>query len=435
MSLRKTIPVVALLLVMLLAVSPFAVADESKEQTPSNWYDGFIFQDDCFVFEFIRVLGAAHGGGSDLGECIQTALRIKDGNDMSWFLEWSRTANRINDLAKKFEKEGHVVSARSAYFRACNYYRSAGFYMHAPEHRAKSIITWSNSVECFKRGIASLPYIEIVKIPYEDTTLPGYFISAAPAGEKRPLLIVQTGFDGTGEELYFHLGEAARNRGYHCLIFEGPGQGAVLRKQDLPFRPDWEKVVTPVVDYAVNRKDVDVDRIALMGISMGGYMAPRAVAFEHRIKACIANGGIYDFSESMYKAMPPEAINSIKEDPKDFNKEIGEVMKESTQIRWFFNNGMWAFGVNSPAKLMLAIEKYNLKDCVKKIKCNMLVIDSKADIFFKDQPKKLYDELECPKIYLVFSRKETAQAHCQMGAITLSNEMVFNWLDDVMGKN
>lgn len=435
MIIRKTIPVVALLLVMLLAVSPFATADESKDKSPSNWYDGFIFQDACFVFEFIRVLGAAHGGGSDLGECIQTALRIKDSDDVSWFLEWSRTANRINDLAKKFEKEGHVASARSAYFRACNYYRSAGFYMHAPPYRARSIITWSNSVECFRRGIASLPYIEIVKIPYRDTTLPGYFISASPTGDKRPLLIVQTGFDGTGEEIYFHLGEAARIRGYHCLIFEGPGQGAVLRKQHLPFRPDWEKVVTPVVDYAVNRKDVDKDRIALMGISFGGYMAPRAVAYEHRIKACIANGGIYDFSENIYENMSPEAINSIKEDPDEFNKDVREMMKENTRSRWAFNNGMWVFGVNSPAEFMLIVKQYTLKDCVKNIKCHTLVIDSKGDISLSGQPEKLYKELECPKTYLIFSREEAAQAHCQMGAITLSNEMIFNWLDDVMGKN
>jgi len=433
--LRKKTTLIVSILIMWILMNSLALADESKKKSPSNWYDGFIFQDESFTFEFIRVLGSAYGGGADLGECIQTALRIKEGDDESWFLEWSKTANRINDLAKKFQREGHIEAARSAYFRACSYYRSAGFYMHSPEQRAKSIITWSNSVECFNRGIDSLPYIEAIKIPYEDTTLPGYFIRADSSGDKKPLLIVHTGFDGTGEELYFQVGEASRERGYHCLIFEGPGQGAVLRKQDLPFRPDWEKVVTPVVDYAIKRKDVDKDRIALMGISLGGYLAPRAVAYEHRIKACIANGGVYDFSESIYKKMPPDAIDSIKNEPEEFNKWIREYMKGNTQIRWFFNNGMWAFHADSPAELMLKINNYNLRDCVKKIKCNMLVIDSKGDIFFHGQPKKLYESLECPKTYLIFSREEAAQAHCQMGATAISNEMIFNWLDNVMGRN
>jgi alpha-beta hydrolase superfamily lysophospholipase len=91
---------------------------------------------------------------------------------------------------------------------------------------------------------------------------------------KRPLLIVHTGFDGTGEELYFSTASFAVRRGYNVLIFEGPGQGGVIRTQKIPFRPDWETVVTPVVDYALSRREVDPRKIALMGISFGGYFAP-----------------------------------------------------------------------------------------------------------------------------------------------------------------
>ena len=76
----------------------------------------------------------------------------------------------------------------------------------------------------------------------------------------------------------------AMQRGYHCLQFAGPGQGTAIRLQGLPFRPDWEKVVTPVVDFAVGLPGVDPERIALMGLSMGGALAPRAAAFEKRIK-------------------------------------------------------------------------------------------------------------------------------------------------------
>lgn len=73
----------------------------------------------------------------------------------------------------------------------------------------------------------------------------------------RKTLIVQTGFDGTAEELYFTRAVFALERGYNVLLFEGPGQGGALREQQLYFRPDWENVVTPVVDYLLARKDVD----------------------------------------------------------------------------------------------------------------------------------------------------------------------------------
>lgn len=404
----------------------------TKIEAPKNWYDDLFFKDENLTFESIRSLGLCITGGGDIGEIIHTLRRVKAGDDESWYDEWKKTADRIYALAQGFEKEGHIISAREAYFRASMYYRSAGFYMHAKENRDKAMLIWKRSRESFLKGIASLNYVKPVKIPYENTTLPGYFVKTNCGGKKPPLLIVQTGFDGTGEELFFSTAQAAIKRGYNCLIFEGPGQGAALREQNLHFRPDWEKVVTPVVDYALTRPDVDKDRIALLGISMGGYLAPRAVAFEHRIKACIANGGVYDFSARLY-AMPEELIKLLSNNPKEFDREMQEGMKESIFIRWFFNNGMFTFGVDTPAELMIKTKEYTLKDVVKKIKCRMLVIQGEADTLSTDG-KKLYDELECPKDFMVFTREETAQAHCQMGADGISNEKIFNWLDGVLKK-
>ena len=102
---------------------------------------------------------------------------------------------------------------------------------------------------------------------------------------------MHSGFDGTAEELYYNRAVFAIKRGYHCLLFEGPGQGGVIRELNIPFRPNWETVVTPVVDFALKRKEVDPDAIALMGISFGGYLAPRAVAFEHRIRLVSQTAG------------------------------------------------------------------------------------------------------------------------------------------------
>ncbi len=130
-----------------------------------------------------------------------------------------------------------------------------------------------------------------VEIPCEGKALPAYLFLVDTSGRKRPLLIAHTGLDCGIEEMYFGIGHAAVRRGYNCLIFEGPGQGGAIRELDLPFRHDWEKVVTPVVDFAVGLKEVDPGRIALFGMSMGGYLAPRAAAYEPRIRACIAAAG------------------------------------------------------------------------------------------------------------------------------------------------
>lgn len=413
----------------LICISALAFAN-APQQSPSssqNWYDHFIFKDPTFNFEFIRALGYTYTKGADIGEAISTAENIQDGDFQSWYHSWLATAERIENLAIQFQNEGHLVSAKEAFFRASSYYRSAGFFMDAKADHAKSISTYAKSRENFLKAIASLPYISAVKIPYENTTLPGYLIRSERANA--PIVIVNTGFDGTGEELYFEVGAALHARGYNCLIVEGPGQGSVLREQNLPFRPDWEKVVTPIVNYIETLSNVDKNKIALMGISMGGYLAPRAAAFEPRIKALIANGGVYDFGSTLFNSLPKKVLDLVDSNPKEFNTIMENEMKKNTEARWFFENGMWSFHADSPAEFVKKLKQYSLKDIVKNIKAPTLVVNSESDAFMKKQAEMLFKNLDAPKTYLLFTKKEAAQSHCQMGATAISNELILNWLD------
>ena len=202
--------------------------------------------------------------------------------------------------------KGHKISSREAHLRATNYYQNgAAFYLNTNPSDPRITPTWEKGLESFRKAIGLFSdKIETIEIPYDGTTLPGYFfnVSGKEYGnsnndnnsnqkqvEKRklPTLILSTGLDGAQEELYFLGVAAALERGYNCLTFEGPGQGTVVRKQKLHFRPDWEKVVSSVIDFALSKrqKEVDPQRIALIGYSMGGYLAPRAAAFEDRIAA------------------------------------------------------------------------------------------------------------------------------------------------------
>lgn len=406
---------------LLLAPSVFAA-----EKT-ANWYDHFIFNDPTFTFEFIRALGYTYTQGGDIGETIDTAKKITDGNVNSWYQEWLTTARRIENLGERAERQGHPITAREAFLRSSSYYRSAGFFMDAPLNHPKSLSSYAKSTDNFLKAIKFLPYVEVVKIPYEQTTLPGYLIHSDKPNA--PIVIVNTGFDGTAEELFFEVGSALHARGYNALLVEGPGQGSVLRKQQLAFRPDWENVVTPIVNYIETLSNVDKNKIALMGISMGGYLAPRAAAFEPRIKALIANGGVYDLGASVYNTLPKDMIALIDNNPAEFNKLIAAEMLKKPEVRWYFDNGMWSFAVATPAEFMKKIKSYTLKGIVQKIKMPTLVVNSEADMFMKDQAETLYKKLSSPKTYLLFTRQEAAQSHCQMGAIAISNELILDWLD------
>jgi len=409
-----------------------AFCKQQAEAGNTPWYKDLIFRDESFVFEFIRVIGLAGCGGADFGESVATVKRIKDSDEESWYDEWLATADHVFAFAQDCENKGHYHSASEAYLRASCYYRSAGFYMDAPENRHKSIQAWMKSRNSFLLAAKDMPFVKPVRIPYGNTTMPGYFIMADTTKKKAPLLIAHTGFDGTGEEMVITFARAARSRGYNLLVFEGPGQGEMLRVQNIPFRYDWENVVTPVVDFAMTQPGVDTKRIALMGISFGGYLAPRAAAFEHRIKACIANGGIYDFGEGVWDKMPKDLVFLADKDPEKFNQVMFEVMKESTTIRWALNHGMWVFGKDNPAGYFKEVRKYTLAGVAEKIKCTTLVVDSSNDMFFPGQAVKLYNALTCSKSFYEFTGDYAADLHCQVGAVAYSNAVIFNWLDDIL---
>ena len=410
----------------------------AQEQTPqvSEWYEDFIFEDKSFSSQLARNLAWTYAGAADIGEVIATAKRVTDGDIHSWYDEWLATADRVHAMAAAFEEGGHTISAGEAYFRAATYYQAAGFFMVAPDDRDRARHCRKRGRDSFLKAIEAHPNITYERIPYEGTTLPAYVARStiAPGSARGPIVIANTGFDGTSEDTFHGVAWAAMKRGYHVLVFEGPGQGEMIMDHDLHFRPDWEVVGRAVVDYALDLSFVDPDRVAYMGISMGGYLAPRAVAFDDRVAALIANGGLYKLYESAYRIFPEEQVALIESDPARFNAMVAEMAETDISLQWLFDNSTWRFGSADYADFMRGQKDYTLEHVAQNIKASTLVVESVSDGMFAGQPQNLYDALQCPKTYVVFTREEAAQAHCQLGANSLSNEKIFNWLDGVMGE-
>lgn len=394
-----------------------------------------VFKDQTYDFELRRALGYAVSGGADINECLYTAKRIKEGDDESWYAEWRATADRIRAIGETSLEAGHKVSAREAFLRASNYYRTAEFFLRANLKDPRIVNTWRLSRDSFRKAAELMDHpVKAVTIPYEGTSLPGYILKPDESMEPRKTLIVQTGFDGTGEELYFAVAFFALKRGYNVLIFEGPGQGGALREQGLYFRRDWEKVVTPVVDFALTRPEFAPTRLALLGISMGGYLVPRAAAFEHRLAAVIANPGVYDSFNSK-GARSREELQKAAVHADETNKFLRQEMKTKTGLRWHLQHGMFSFGKKSPLDFLLALSEYRLDGVVQRIQSSTLVIVSEADHFQTVEAQMtLYELLTGPKTLMRFTAAEMAGEHCQMGAVTLSNQRILDWLDEILAK-
>jgi pimeloyl-ACP methyl ester carboxylesterase len=273
--------------------------------------------------------------------------------------------------------------------------------------------------------LTSIP-MEVVEIPYEGTTLRGYYFRSSEEEEKAPVLIVQQGFDAWIEEsLYIAL--AAMKRGYNCLLFNGPGQGLSVREKNLHFRPDWEAVITPVVDFTLRYPEIDPERIAPLGISMSGALVVRAVAYEHRIKACIANPGYIDIYEAFLGKMPAFLLKIINDHPDTFDKVTQGYLQKS----WEFSHALYVFGIDKPSNLVSGSKEYRFRNDLDKIQCDMLIMDGETELVLgAGQAKELYNALKCQKTYLLFKTEEVADLHCQVGALNYANEQLFNWLDE-----
>lgn len=395
-----------------------------------------------FWFEIVRAFGASSYGGSEFGEVLATAGRIRSGDYDSWYREWDATGQRIATEAGKQLASGHRISARDGYLRASTYHRASEFFLHGNPADPRIMSAYRQSVDCYK-ACAKLfdPPIEPVEIPYEHTTLPGYLHRVDNSGRKRPLLILHTGFDGSAEEMHVDGARAAVDRGYNVLAFDGPGQFGPLRRERLVFRPDWEVPVSRVVDFALKLPEVDPAKIALLGASLGGYLAPRAAAFEKRIAALIANDGVYDFGATNLGPIPAaqrpaaEIALRAKEAP-EFDRRLEATISQSPTAAWAITHGMFATGTLTPRAYIAATLAYNLREGIaEKIACPTLVCEAEGDIFFKGQPQELYDHLTCPKTLIRFGESEGAGAHCQVGAARLAFARMFDWLDQTFGRN
>jgi len=393
----------------------------------------FLFDDESFSFETLRTAGFAAYGGADLGEVLTTASRIGEGDEAGWHQAWRATAQRLAEIGEQSLASGHRVSAREVLLRASNYYRTAtAFLLEQPATDPEMTLLSAGQRDTFAAAAALFDTpVQDVSIPYEDTTLPAYLFLVDDSGAPRPTIIYNSGYDSTREESYFVIAAAALRRGYNVLAFDGPGQGAVLRDQKLVMRPDWEAVITPVVDYALTRDEIAADEIVLFGYSLGGYLVARAAAFEHRVAALILDDGIHDFHAAFAGSLPPFLGSWIEDGRDDVAVPVLTMLTTvSTQVRWGLRNGMWVFGADSFADLIRRSKDYTLDGIAHQIVSPTLILDPENDQYLKGQPQLVEKALTGAATTLVtLTENEGAGEHTHAGGLGRAHQTMFDWLD------
>jgi pimeloyl-ACP methyl ester carboxylesterase len=396
-----------------------------------------LFADPVFDGQLLRALNHVYYGGADLGECISTASRIREGDAIQWHDEWSKTAERIYSIAEKSSQQGHAQSASEAYLRASNYFRTAYIFLLRAPLDPRVTRAFDRQADAFQKAAASFsPPVEQIEIPYEAASLSGYFYRAGTDQSPRRTLILTGGYDSPAEELYFFNAAAALRRGYNCLCFDGPGQGAALIKRGMYFRPDWENVIRPAVDYLMTRSDVDRTRIALMGLSFGGYLGPRAASGEPRLAALIADPGQFNLLEAFRDRVPGFLRSGLSGQSRIAGailRRILDRMARHPTRGWALRRGLLVHHASSPLDYFNLTREYSLQGLAEKISCPTLVCTAENDDIGA-YAKVLFDALRCEKHFVTFTSDEGAGEHCEDGNRSLFHQRIFDWLDEVMDR-
>jgi len=378
----------------------------------------------------LRAFGEIPYGGADTGEVLATLRHIRAGDSESWFAAWHNTAERVSSVARASRDP---ISRGRALLRAHDYYRSAEFLLDSNDPRRPE--TWAKNTRAFYEGLEALQVrYERIVVPYGSHHLNAIYFQGGPGSESRPLILGCGGFDSTMEELYFTIAAGALERGYSVLVFEGPGQGSVLREQGLTFTPEWEMPTRSVLD-AFLAGHPKPPHIVFVGMSFGGYLAPRAAAFDTRIDGVVAFDVLFDMAEVGRRATPANALleRLVRMgwlDTADGLIRFG--MSRSPDLKWAVTNALWTFGLRRPSEVQAAFVPYTLKDVAKDIRADVLILAGARDHFIPlEQVAQFERSLTQARSVstTIYDEESGGEEHCQDGAVTLWQMTLFDWID------
>lgn len=373
-----------------------------------------------FDFETRRLMWYCPYGGSDFAEVSTTVEKIRERDYESWYREWKNVGDILT--SRKYLSE---TSKGKAFLRASRYYQAAEFFLYPIDPR--KIEVYEKSVDYFYHALSLLNIsYQSKEIQFEEITLRTLYFRTSKMC--RGTMLICSGFDGLLEELYFTNVKAALEEGYNCILFEGPGQSHVIRYMNKAFIPNWDRVVSHVLNAY---KDEMVSPKIGVGLSLGGLLMARASNLNpHLLDKVVLFNYFPSLLDSFKTNIPKFLHHYLKtEFPSSIEKIISFYIKKVQFLNWQIENAKWVFGKNSLNELISFCREF------EELPVNnpVLVCVAKNDNYYDSSLGQHYfDALKIKEKRLVVFDKENyfSELHCQNGASFDTNDVIFEWLND-----
>jgi dienelactone hydrolase len=370
-----------------------------------------------YVWSLSTLIALTHGG--NLGEvdamCAPLREAAQAGDDPgthAFYEAWKAGSDRLVALAEADERAGRQLSAGSKYGRAALYLGIAErMQAHGDPHR---LALYRQSLALFaKARMLGRENCVRVEIPFERQHLSGLFMRAEglAAGEQGPVVLVMNGLDSTKEMLQKSvMGSMFTRRGLSVLFIDQPGTGEALRLQDMPAVYNSEVWASAVVDWLSTHTDVDSRRIGAMGVSLGGYYCPRALAFEPRFACGAVWGANHDWREVQRARLQREGENPVPH---------------------YWKHVQWVFGARDMDDFLAKAERMHLNGVLDRIRVPFLVTHGDHD---RQIPLKYahqtYDQLvnSSRRELVIFDENTGGVEHCSLDNPLNAGEVIADWL-------
>jgi hypothetical protein len=410
-----------------------AAAAGYGKSTPSSGATAF-FKDPTLNLQTLFALGSVGYGIAEVGEVLATVERVraKGSSYQAFYDEFLALGRELASQADGAARRGRRVTARSKYLRSAEYYSQALYFVLGTREptrgRERAVYramqrSWDRASRLFS------PSFQRISIPYGTITLPGYLLRPDTSGRPRPTVILNNGSDAQNVDLYAFGGAAALERGYNALIFEGPGQGSLLFERNLPFVPDWERVVSPVVDVLSRRRDVDRRRIAIVGWSFCGDSVARAAAYEHRLAAVVLDPGVNSIIAPYNLGKLTNLIDAGQRQEVDAIW-AGFLARSPASVRFTIAKRSEVFAQPDFYDQARYMQQFTLDaSTIGAITSPTLVMQAQDEQFYPGQSRQVYDQLRARRKLQLFTAAQGAQYHDEPMAPQARNEALYDWLD------
>lgn len=396
----------------------------------------FYFKNPIVDAYFAGVLAYSTRGGADLGEVYAAAGRISQYDTEAWVREFAGMGDKVAAMADDALAKGHLVTARDRYLRAFALERAALFQLSPlkyidryKKHRLSSQVRFRKAISLFNQPV------EVLEIPFEGKTIPGYFMKPDNSNAKRPTLITLGGGDSVCEDICLLFGLNDQDRGYNIISVDLPGMGSTALDGML-MTPRPEKAMSAVIDHILERPDVDAERLAVWGASLSGYNVPRVAIYDKRIKAVIANSIILNLHEYFVQVKEVEILAKYE---KTFWFRIAARFFGSWLAGLYnvMDTWKWKWGVNTLAEWLEVCKEYVLDP--SEIDVPILLLVGEDELTFTNS-KRFHDEamakIKHPnKKMVVGSASLGASGKNMMPNFSMICETTFEWLDELFAVN